>query len=77
MAALRYVIKHGLSTQLKESTLYSYELCFNMDTSELMVGTDNGPVKVCDVVVGPNDGLYLKVPEGYMPLCISSTVIGK
>lgn len=63
-------IRHGLSAQLKNDTLRVAELGFNIDTNELVIGTENGPHVVVKVVLGPENKLYAEVPNGMLPMCL-------
>ena len=67
----RIILRRGLASQLKPGVLHERELGFNVDTNELMIGTSDGSfVKIGDVIVGPDYGLYHSAPEGFIPLCI-------
>lgn len=71
MSKIRIVVKHGASVDLKQGVLVEGELGYNIDTKELFAGdADGNPIKVAEVVQGPDDGLYLDTPNGYLPLCI-------
>ena len=69
---MRYFLRRGESHQLTPTVLAEAELGFSTDTKELMIGTKSGPVKVSDVVEGPDGILYAPVPEGMIPLCIKA-----
>lgn len=59
----KFLVRQGKSTELKSDTLLLGELGFNHDTNELMCGTENGPVKVAEVVTGPENGLYIQIDD--------------
>ena len=65
----KFTVKKGLSADLKPDTLLQGELGFNIDTHELMCGTNNGPVKVSEIVKGPDEGFYIKIDDNrFLPI---------
>lgn len=64
-------LRNGLS---KDRPAYAHlgEPLFDVDTKKLWVGMgpDEPPVVVAEIVRGPNDGLYVETPKGYVPLCL-------
>lgn len=77
MANYRVVVKHGKSEDLPKTGLILGEVCYNVDTKEMLIGDGTGTaVKVSDVVLGPLDGnLYAKLPSH--PTLIPLSVVVK
>lgn len=72
MTSQKFILKRGRSESLVPGVLVQGELGFNTDTDELWSADEHGkPVKVAEVIRGPDDGLYMAAPDGYYPLVLS------